>query len=76
MFMMLTEDTLYSDCIYKHYHFLSHIVVHLPIECYNRKEEINVYNQWNHLGKSYLIEGTKQYINQWNHLREGITNPL
>ncbi|AIX19991.1 hypothetical protein HOQ61_gp100 [Synechococcus phage ACG-2014f_Syn7803C7] len=33
-------------------------------------------NQWNYLGKSYLIEGTNEYINQRNHLREGNTNPL
>ncbi|AIX29213.1 hypothetical protein Syn7803US2_102 [Synechococcus phage ACG-2014f] len=51
MFVMLTEDTLYSGCIYKHYLFLSHVPVYLPIGCYNRKEEINVYNQWNYLGK-------------------------
>ncbi|AIX28669.1 hypothetical protein Syn7803US24_102 [Synechococcus phage ACG-2014f] len=76
MFVMLTEDTLYSGCIYKHYLFLSHVPVYLPYECYNRKGEKEMNKQWNHLGKSYLIEGTKQYINQWNHLREGITNPL
>ncbi|AIX31160.1 hypothetical protein Syn7803US3_103 [Synechococcus phage ACG-2014f] len=51
MFVMLTGNSLYSGCIYKHYLFLSHVFVYLPYECYNRKEEINVYNQWNYLGK-------------------------
>ncbi|AIX31445.1 hypothetical protein Syn7803US40_101 [Synechococcus phage ACG-2014f] len=76
MFMMLTEDTLYSGCIYKYCFILSHVPVYLPYECYNRKEEITTYIQLNHLRKGYLIEGTNQYNNQWNTLREGNTNPL
>ncbi|AIX30581.1 hypothetical protein Syn7803US37_104 [Synechococcus phage ACG-2014f] len=51
MFVMLTGNSLYSGCIYKHYLFLSHVPVYLPIGCYNRKEEIKMNNQWNYLGK-------------------------
>ena len=76
MFVMLTGNTLYSGCIYKHYLILSHVPVYLPYECYNRKEEIKTYIEWNYLGKSYLIERTNQYNNQWNTLREGNTKAL
>ncbi|AIX33085.1 hypothetical protein Syn7803US50_101 [Synechococcus phage ACG-2014f] len=49
MFVMLTEDTLYSGCIYKYCFILSHVPVYLSMECYNRKEEIKTYIQLNHL---------------------------
>ena len=76
MFVILTPDTLYSGCIYNDCFNLSHIVVYLPIECYNRKEEIKMNKQWNYLGKSYPIERTNQYNKQWNHLREGNNKAL
>ena len=76
MFVILTEDSLYSGCIYNDCFNLSHVAVYLPIECYNRKEEIKTYIQWNHLGKSYLIERMNQYNNQCNHLREGNNKAL
>ncbi|AIX32302.1 hypothetical protein Syn7803US44_102 [Synechococcus phage ACG-2014f] len=75
MFVMLTGNSLYSGCIYKHYLFLSHVFVYLPIGCYNRKEEMKMNNQWNYLREgntnplynnpieSDLIEG--------NHIEEG-----
>ena len=56
MFVILTEDSLYSACIYNDCLNLSHIVVYLPIECYNRKEEIKTYIQRNHLEEGYTIE--------------------
>ena len=76
MFVILTPDTLYSGCIYNDCFNLSHVVVYLPIECYNRKGEKEMNKQWNYQRKGYLIEGSNQYINQGNHLREGNTNPL
>jgi len=76
MFVMLTGNSLYSGCIYNDCFNLSHVAVYLPIECYNRKEEIKMNNQWNHLVKGYPIERTKQYINQSNHLREGNNKAL
>ena len=63
MFVILTPDTLYFDCIYNDCFNLSHVAVYLPIECYNRKEEKEMNKQCNHLRKGYLIEGMNQYIN-------------
>ena len=76
MFVILTGNSLYSGCIYNDCFILSHVVDYLPIECYNRKEEIKRNNQWNYLVKGYPIERMNQYNKQWNHLREGNNKAL